>query len=100
LHGGAAVVGERRPKDFAVFCSCAPGQVSWGSDRDHHSVFGYFVAKGLSGEASQSGGSRVKVQELVTYVQGHVADWTWANRRAIQTPILLGDRTLDFYLPR
>ena len=52
LHRLKYYLETRRPKGLAVLCSCAPGQLSWTSEADHCSVFGYYVALGWSGKAA------------------------------------------------
>jgi hypothetical protein len=92
----------RKPKGLAVLCSCAPGQTSWASEADRRSVFGYYVAQGMSGRAvGWDPSSRgLTVHALANYVGYHVARWVSANRQAEQTPILLGDPSVNFALPR
>src|SRR5262249_25281086 len=87
---------------LAVLSSCAPGQTSWISEADGNSVFGYYVAEGLSG-AAQGWDPSVRgltVHGLARYVRDRVAHWVAANRQAVQTPVLLGDPALNFTLPR
>src|SRR5262249_55380939 len=81
--------------------SCAPGQVSWASEADRCSVFGHFVALGLSGKAAgfDPTGHGVTVRGLHNYVRSHVRSWVAANRQAEQTPELLGDPSVNFALP-
>lgn len=88
--------------DLQVLTSCSPGQVSHASEDLGHSVFAYFLLKGLSGEAdgANSDGrkdARVELLELVEYITGNVDRWAWSNRQRRQTPALYGSRT-DFAL--
>jgi hypothetical protein len=89
-------------KGLAVLCSCAPGQTSWESEADRCSVFGYYVARGLEDKAR--GWDRlsphVTVRALANYVRHHVDRWVRVNRKAVQTPELLGDTSVNFVLPR
>jgi hypothetical protein len=84
-----------------VLCACSPGQVSLGSEELGHTAFGYFLYRGLRGEADGSGGKaadgRVSVRELADYVTSGVERWAWRNRKARQTPRLLGPKG-DFAL--
>lgn len=94
---------ESKPlKGLVVLSSCAPGQVSWTSEADRSSVFGHYVALGLSGKASGWDPSKrgVTVRALHNYVREHVKSWVAANRRGEQTPELFGDPEVNFALPR
>jgi hypothetical protein len=82
----------RNPENFTVLASCAPGQFSWSSDADGHSVFAHFVADGLRQARD--------VRELVDYVQKNVSRWVKIHRGAIQTPISWGNPASNFYLPK
>jgi len=78
--------------NFAVLCSCAPGQFSWSSDADRRSVFAHFVADGMNRARD--------VQELVAYVKKRVSRWVETHRGAIQTPIFWGSPASNFLLPK
>ncbi len=98
------------PKQLTVLCSAELGQVSWTldpsredqpSDADEsggkagveiQSVFGYYVAKGLEGDADgwPKGGKREKndrvdSDEFYRYVSDKVSKWAREHRRAPQT---------------
>src|SRR5690606_15471975 len=70
------------------------------SEGDCRSIFAHYVARGLSGAASGWDPERdgVTVHGLARYVREHVARWATDHRRAVQTPILLGDRSVNFGL--
>lgn len=90
------------PAGLTILVSCAPGQTSWWSDADGRSVFGYFLERGLQGEAAPDGRT-VVVGRLADYVRENVAAWVKEHRDAEQTPVLLGDRSasaLNLRLPR
>ena len=92
---------EAKPvRGLVVLCSCAPGQSSWVSETDQSSVFGHFVALGLSGAASgwDPDARGMTARGLGLYVRHHVSRWVAANRQAEQTPILLGDTSVKFAL--
>jgi hypothetical protein len=85
-----AVAREKIPNLY-VMTSCAAGETSWVcpdlGGAEGQSVFGYFVAQGLSGEADkQPDGKfrdhRVSVRELFEYVHRRVDDWVQRNRDA------------------
>ena len=72
-----------------VMTSCAAGESSWVSpdlgSAAGQSVFGYFVAQGLAGEADKRPDGklrdhRVSVRELFEYVNRKVNDWVQRNR--------------------
>src|SRR5262249_8738641 len=74
-----------------VLTACSPGQTSHTSEELGQSAFGFFVARGLSGEADGwMPGSRklgrVKVKALADYVRVCVDDWAVANAGQRQTP--------------
>src|SRR5262249_22503198 len=97
----ATVMKEKKPKGLLILCSCAPGQVSWTSEADRRTVFGHFVARGLSGEAVgwEPSTRGLTARGLAAYVGHHVARWVSERRGAVQTPILLSaDDTENFLL--
>jgi hypothetical protein len=78
-----------------VLCSCSPGQTSLASEEAGHTVFVEFLRQGLRGRADGFGtrglaDGRVSVVELANYVTAWTDRWAATNRRARQTPILLG----------
>jgi hypothetical protein len=107
-----AFEGLKPSRRIFILTSAAPAQKSWSSDGLGHSVFAYYLRKGLSGgdrPADAKGVAMVTVQELHAYVLRHVREWVRKNRHgAVQTPMLLtklpdpkGSPTLTFRaLPR
>jgi hypothetical protein len=77
-----------------VLCACAPGQVSLTSESWHRSVFGYYLERGLYGQADGCIDGRrdlrVTVKELYHFVQARVDRWAQQNRNTRQTPLLIG----------
>ncbi len=83
---------QREWDGFVILCSNAPGQWTWTSDADGRSVFGHFVTEGL-----RRGG---EVGDLLQIVPAQVYRWVADQRGgAVQTPMVLGDRSLSFLLP-
>jgi hypothetical protein len=84
-----------------VLCACGPGQVSRPFQEKGHSLFAYFIAKGLQGEAVNFKGKRndryVSVDDLAAFVVDRVDGWAKKNGGFRQTPALLG-KGEDFYL--
>src|SRR5262249_53161528 len=91
VHRLATLMKERRPRGLLILCSCAPGQVNWTSEADRRTVFGHFVARGLSGEATgwDPSSRGLSARGLAEYVRHHVSRWVGENRRAQQIPVLL-----------
>src|SRR5262249_17768225 len=101
-----ALLTERRDVDrnLQVLCSCSPGQSSLASEELGHTVFAYFVLRGLSGEADGAlpngrKAGRVAVLELVAYVTAKVDRWAWSVRGQRQTPVFYGPNpSIDYTL--
>ena len=76
--------------NLVVLSSCAPGQQSWASADLGQSVFGHYVAQGLSGKADVNGDGTVRVEELGRYVTAHTQHWVANNRDdgIGQTPVM------------
>jgi hypothetical protein len=88
---------------LTILCACSPGQVSLTAEVLGQTVFGYYVARGLGGEADGWGprgraNRRVSVQELAAFVAVHVDHWAVHARGARQTPQLLTATEGDFEL--
>ena len=71
-------------RGLLVLSAAAPGQISWASEADQGSVFGYYVAQGLAGAASgwDPEARGLTVRGLERYVRHHVARWVSAHRQA------------------
>ena len=76
-----------------ILNSTSPGQVGYSSPELRGSVFGYFLAQGLSGAADvESGGNhngKVSLRELDRYLKAKVSQWVIENRDDVQEPMLL-----------
>jgi hypothetical protein len=87
-----AVANDRR---LSVLCACSQGQVSLVAEELGHSVFAYFLCKGLRGQADgenarHSRDGRVSLSELAGYVTAQVEQWALRQRGVRQSPWLFG----------
>lgn len=82
---------------FAVFCSCASGQWSLASDGDGRSVFGHYVAEALG--RGRHEGEINDAKQLLDWVPDKVNDWTKKHGSHKQTPIVLGDLSIQLVIP-
>jgi hypothetical protein len=78
-----------------VLCACSPGQMSLVEEELGHSVFAYFLWKGLRGQADgenarHSRDGRVSLPELAGYVTAQVERWALRQRGIPQSPRLYG----------
>src|SRR5262249_22728027 len=78
-----------------VLLPCAPGQTALCSEDLRHTVFAYYVERGLLGAAdgyneSQTRDGQVTVRELTAFLQARVDRWAIQNRATRQTPTLVG----------
>jgi 6-phosphogluconolactonase len=95
---GAKFAVKPRPQDnpppggVGALFSCAPGQLSYESEKIEHGVFFHYVIEGLKGKAANTRGD-VTLESLAAYVKSEVADGVreLVNRRIEQTPHLVGD---------
>ncbi len=95
----AQLIDESQVPNLAVVTSASPGQQSWASADLRGSAFGRYFKLAVAGFADVEGGDAdgdVSLQELVAYLQAHVADWSWANRAERQMVQLLPKSTNDF----
>jgi hypothetical protein len=80
---------------LAILTACSPGQASQSSEELGRGVFGYFLARGLRGEAdgwmpgARSDG-RVSLKEIADYVRACVDHYSLECFGARQAPALLG----------
>jgi hypothetical protein len=96
VHRLEALLREQPVPRLAVLVATSPGQRSWASEADGTTIFAHYVGRGLEGAAAgwdRSG--RLTVQGLSRYVRAHVERWARTHRQAVQTPLLLGDATLN-----
>src|SRR4051794_14390095 len=100
VHRVQACLAAKPSSGLVILSSCAPGQTSWSSEADRGSVFGHYVARGMAGAATgwDPGAQGLTVRGLGRYVRYHVERWARANRQAEQTPVLLGDPSVNFPL--
>src|SRR5262249_48087847 len=74
--------------NLLIMCAADEDQRSWVSEDYQQTIFAHFVIEGLKGAAAKEG--QVSVQDLFDYVKEQVESWVRNNRRAVQTPRLLG----------
>jgi len=90
---------EQPPEGILTLLSCKPGEISVEDDTLQHSVFMYFLLKGLEGDADQEGGNqngRVSLLELYRYASQKTKAHVARARDMIQTPMLRGEVSGDF----
>jgi len=75
-------------QDLYVLNAAGPGQVAWPAPELNGTVFGYFFAEGLSGDA-KGDDNKITLGELHRYLAEQVGRWTMNNRAAIQQPTLI-----------
>ncbi|MBI3464061.1 MAG: hypothetical protein HY000_13545 [Planctomycetes bacterium] len=75
--------------NLVVLSSTQPGRVGWSSADLGGSIFAHCLFRGLQGEANADGDDNVSLQELYSYLDAKVPQWTRDNRNAIQRPLLL-----------
>ncbi|MBC8874084.1 MAG: hypothetical protein H8E44_31990, partial [Planctomycetes bacterium] len=75
-------------KNLYVLNAAGPGQVAWPAPELNGTVFGYFFAEGLGGDA-RGDDNKITLGELHRYLVEHVGRWTMNNRAAIQQPTLI-----------
>ena len=78
------------PAGMAVLFASSAGQQSFEADALKHSVFSYFVIRGLEGEADADQDGQILFSELVAYVQSQVSKYVRKNWGARQVPVLKG----------
>ncbi|MEX0641262.1 MAG: vWA domain-containing protein [Pirellulales bacterium] len=84
---------ELQVDNLFVLNSTDAGQKGWAAPELGASVFGFFVKRGLQGNADKEGfgndDSFVSVEELSKYVRTNTAAWVRDNRDDRQQPLLL-----------
>ncbi len=78
-----------KAKNLVVMAPASPDQRTWVSEGWRETVFGHFVAEGLSRQLSPSARPRVDSRSLFQHVSSRVKAWTRGHRGEEQTPILL-----------
>jgi hypothetical protein len=88
-----SIVEQAAIRKLLVLTACKPGQMSLSSEELGHSVFAYYVALGLSGQADgyaqDKRDGRISLAELAAYVSEQVDHWAMLNAGTHQTPVLL-----------
>ena len=84
--------------NLVVLNSASPGQLGCTSLQLCGSVFGYWLRRGLAGEADTDENGRVWLRELVAYLQEQVDGLAQAHRAARQVPLLCPGDARDFPL--
>lgn len=87
----------KKSASLVMLLSCEKDQVSWPDRQDRHSVFTSAVLEGLSGKAAGPD-RKVTHKSLATYVRKNVKEWTFANQKSEQTPVLVADISSDIVL--
>lgn len=80
--------------NLVMLLSCEKDQVSWPDKQKQHSVFTSALLDGLSGSAANAD-RKVTHLTLAAYVSKYVKDWTYANQKSEQTPMLVADASSD-----
>ncbi|MBL8825114.1 MAG: hypothetical protein JNJ77_21170 [Planctomycetia bacterium] len=84
-----------------VLTSCSKGEISHTMPSQGKSAFGYYLQKGLSGEANGFGAQEknkstyVTAKELASFVRNRVSRWSMENRGQPQNPRLYGTGDFD-----
>ncbi len=92
-----ALIREQPDTNLAVINSTQPAgsgkgcEIGWAAPELGASVFGYYVAQGLDGDADKygNGDARVSLKELANYLGDQVQLWVKLNRDAQQRPKLM-----------
>jgi hypothetical protein len=79
-----------------VISAAGPRELAWAAPELRGSTFGYFLARGLRGEASPTGRA-VSVTDLYRYVATQVSSYSHRRRGIAQQPVLLHRE--DLYRP-
>ena len=75
------------PDNFTVMTAARGDQTAKPLEEAKHGMFGYFLMKGMEGEAEQNKDNKVTAGELHQYVQQNVVQQSSGS----QTPELQGD---------
>lgn len=84
-----------------VLTSCSKGEVSHTMPSQGKSAFGYYLQKGLSGEANgfaahgKNKSTYIEAQELASFVSSRVSRWAKENLGQPQNPKLYGTGDFD-----
>lgn len=72
-----------------VITDRASGQLAWSAPERDGTIFGHFVASGLSAAADADGRNGVSLLEFYDFVRAKVDGWVSDNRSSRQTPQLM-----------
>lgn len=72
-----------------VITDRASGQLAWSAPERGGTIFGHFVANGLSRAADKRGPGGVSILEFYEFVSANVQTWVRNNRSSDQTPLLM-----------
>jgi Mg-chelatase subunit ChlD len=72
-----------------VITDRASGQLAWSAPERDGTIFGHFVASGLSAAADADGRNGVSLLEFYDFVSSKVDGWASDNRSSRQTPQLI-----------
>lgn len=81
----------KKVPNLLVLSASDEGQQSWASEEWRKTIFAHYLVEGLKGAAG--GKYSVNAWQLHQYVRREVAGWAWANREAVQTPVLIAAET-------
>jgi Mg-chelatase subunit ChlD len=84
-------VAEELGEDSRIFVITdrASGQLAWSAPERDGTIFGHFVASGLSAAADADGRNGVSLLEFYDFVRSKVDGWVSDNRSSRQTPQLI-----------
>ena len=85
----------RNHSKIFVITDRASGQLAWTAPERGGTIFGHFVASGLSAAADSDGQGEVSLLEFYGFVKRNVYEWVRDNRASDQTPLLLPEPTAD-----
>ncbi|MDQ5767808.1 Lcl domain-containing protein [Thiothrix subterranea] len=88
---------QQQSEGIQVLYATKFGEISWEHDSLKHGVFSYFLQKALNGEAADTQGA-ISFDNLKSYVQQQVANWTFTNLARTQKPFSMGENYGIFML--
>ena len=80
-------------RNIFVVTDRASGQLAWSAPERKGTIFGHFVASGLSAAADFDGSGSVSLREFYRFVSAKVDAWVSDNRSSRQTPLLMPQPT-------
>lgn len=88
---------QQQSEGIQVLYATKFGEISWEHDSLKHGVFSYFLQKALNGEAADTQGA-ISFDNLKSYLQQQVANWTFTNLARTQKPFSMGENYGIFML--